>query len=311
MKYKKHDFLLDMFYRNVRKQRGLSSKAARKQYDSIFATIWDTLSRIGCVVSCAACLDDCLMKEGGIRVIYPMDKDLLKSLAKASYQLLPGDFETPFQSFVLALPEGLEIDGEPIPSCVVRYENNGQRISRIKGIFRKHNYKPSFEYAAEDPSIKSLHIYYKSNDGTSYIRTSYPETKINECLQGYNPGKYRSMGGITRDVTDRDKKTTRTLFHIITGLSMYIRACPDKLIEGGPTDDNSKTALIKNKGRFSVHIPHTPSDKASPTVHWRSGHPRFLSHERYKRAENGAVRMVWVKGHMVGGKAYKVKGETE
>lgn len=88
---------------------------------------------------------------------------------------------------------------------------------------------------------------------------------------------------------------------LLHGLSLYLRAFPDSLVEFSAGDKQykwGKTMTIEKPSDVSDDI----HNGVSP--HYRRGHFRVLSGERFKN--RGSV--VFVKGCFVNGRAYKVEG---
>ena len=75
----------------------------------------------------------------------------------------------------------------------------------------------------------------------------------------------------------------------------------------------SYTLLRPNEIRRRMRLPEPVGDGSTPAPHERRGHWRLLRDERYKRAEDGSIRRIWIDSmwigpteNIVGNKKYKV-----
>jgi len=97
---------------------------------------------------------------------------------------------------------------------------------------------------------------------------------------------------------------TRVHFKLGVSILCYMQAFPECVVPGIPSDMSIKEMMHggqKNKRTgFTIKA---PIDIATGrALHLRRGHFRSLHDERFKRADDGSIKIVWVRESVVGGK---------
>lgn len=166
-------------------------------------------------------------------VIFPEDQSVVDDLLDGTFALTDTEaFSLPFESFVLAMPEGLEVDGVTIPTCLVTWIPAQTHIKTvIDGLLAKHRLPPStIQLLPENRDKKILAIIAPARDG-SHSRVMCYHSLIPKLLASKTLAQYRKTIGnlsdetIATDLDEYDSKQQFFLLKIITALGVYTAAC--------------------------------------------------------------------------------------
>ena len=149
--------------------------------------------------------------------------------------------------------------------------------------------------------------YEKNNNSGSSIHISFEKipkrTDILTITSGDSgfirlPVDIKEMSLASKE-TDKFLQNAKILF----GLSLYLEAFPDALQEF-----QAPSKEFKRKQTLTLRIPKEVQEDIDHSVspHYRRGHMRLLTSERYTEEKRG--KAVFVKGCFVKGKAYEVVG---
>lgn len=164
-------------------------------------------------------------------------------------------------------------------------------------------------------NTKNAHMPSDLKDIAPVVFAWHPDTKYPSCLvfskdnqfhmhtNEHTADKHGTMTVRLRTDDDLDelgeidparKQVLRDLFGVLT----YIQAFPELLTPGYPKD--IKERCERQHKVKAVAITLHPKLAASPMSHIRRGHWRALRDPRFKRAENGMIRVVYVNPAIVG-----------
>jgi hypothetical protein len=120
--------------------------------------------------------------------------------------------------------------------------------------------------------------------------------------------EYKELVGKRFPLTKHHKGETFTSLSVYlklaTSLFVYMRAFPECVKPGIPSD-MSITEMVHGgpKNKRTGFTITAPIDRATgTTLHLRRGHFRSLHDQRFKRNEDGSIKIVWVRDTVVGGK---------
>jgi hypothetical protein len=204
-------------------------------------------------------------------VIFVTD-EVLDIMEKAKFKVESVKF--PYQSQIFMMPKTSDID-----SCLVTIGDYDLRVPIAKKI------NINLEGENEHPDDNKISIVLWSK------RISIDTDSIKEFLE---TGKLKTMKG-AMPLDDEENRYMAKILRAVMGIALYVQCNPGKLIEGYPEAKPKNKKLREGKARiFRIEGIRQSSSKAS---HYRTGHFRFLQHERYKKP-----RMIFVKGTFVGKK---------
>jgi len=145
---------------------------------------------------------------------------------------------------------------------------------------------------------KKWKIQFRSSIGnhiTMYNSENYLKIRDEDISRYISVGDCPQDGTPLVPLSKDEEQAMRELFKMAGKLCLYIQCRPDKLIPGFPFE-KPKNKEIRKKGKLftlkGMEDEHSPRGPVS--AHYRTGHYRFLQHERYK-----TPRMIYVKGCMV------------
>jgi hypothetical protein len=199
--------------------------------------------------------EDYWLSRSKSAVIFPENQGVLESLLDGTYDLVdPEAFSLPFDSFVLAMPQGFEVDGVEIPTCLVTWIAAKDHISTvIDGVLEKHRMPPStIQLLPENVEKTTLAIIAPARDGT-HSRVMCYHTLLPKLLGSNTLAHYRKTIGnlsdetISQDLDEYDSKQQFFLLKIVAALGVYTTACgvATCLTKGFPNIRLRSTALPK------------------------------------------------------------------
>jgi hypothetical protein len=263
-------------------------------------------------------------ERSGYQTIFPENSLVLDNLFKARYHLEnAAGIDMPFESFILAMPQGYKIDGYQIPSCLVTWIPYQQSQHDTIFPFCDHIRIPKPSQVNHEPSgehERGLSITFRDrNSSITYNRALTIESKLPDILKAKNIYEFNQILGKYDDHTfqnviasdEYDLQIQFRLFKLIAALAVYHQATEgDRLHSGFPgslmpkiigKDESQRLKMSTLKNTFPVS-----ASKVSPEVHVRTWFIRQLNNERFYRGQYEKMRMgsryVFVKETTVNGK---------
>lgn len=240
--------------------------------------------------------------------IYVNDVDLIECMLRTDIEAIMGDVRLPFPICEFVFPEG-------IPLGYLDYELSGCLIADSKNFNIYSDWRKQFEQraiikpdgmAGEADTIFFSRLIRKGvrdGDGVSWLRFNHTST----------------LDGLPTDapVPAEDSQANKILVRLVFGLCLYMQTeegrkaltplqpCRRNNKFIGPSTVKVLGARSKYKLRDMItHGLREPGDDlggshAGPRAHWRKLHMRSLRHEKYKRNENGSIRVIWVRPALI------------
>lgn len=166
-------------------------------------------------------------------MVFPASETLLQQLMTDAYELTESEgFELPFESFVLALPRGFEVDGVALPTCLVTWVPAQEHISRVYDGFLVRHDQPACTIRVQSENLgqKSLAIIVPARDG-SYSRVMCYQRLIPGLLRTESITEYRELVGklsdntVAIDLDEYDSKQQYLLLKLVAAIGVYVAAC--------------------------------------------------------------------------------------
>jgi hypothetical protein len=94
------------------------------------------------------------------------------------------------------------------------------------------------------------------------------------------------------------------MLRLVSGICLYLKCFPDSATDGVPSKATNRLKRhFRRENTVTVQAANEVVDRSTPTPHFRSGHFRLLSSEKFTRKKG---QVVFVKGTYVRGKAKTV-----
>lgn len=261
------------------------------------------------------------LKNGG-EVIFPESDVVLNNCFKAKFSLSSSrGFDLPFNSFMLAMPNGYSFMGTKLPALMVNFYDYHNSIDEVIHPFcdwAKIN-RPS-RIAKEDVPLgsRAISISYRDPEtNVGYVRLLVGEEKIPDLLAAEDTetfsrimGRFNSMVGVI-DPSDQDLEIQFKAIKLVAALGVYHLATNgDRLKQGFPGQSMPRMNFKNPDLRMSLNTLSSklPSqlDKSTPDAHYRTWHIRQLRDERFYKGEHEkerpGSRFVFVSDAVIGTK---------
>jgi hypothetical protein len=133
-----------------------------------------------------------------------------------------------------------------------------------------------------------------------------PNSKIPNSPNSFNTARFYAYDGhnycgFGQELSGKKIDAVASVASIVFGVSLYMKAFPDTVVEKKYNDVSKKyrgTKIIVGRSQTMDSENHS-----AKSPHWRRGHFRLLSSDRYKDKKG---KVVFVRGTFVKGKAYDV-----
>lgn len=247
-------------------------------------------------------------KRMGNHTIFPESETVLNNLVKAKYHLEDSSgIDLPFNSFILAVPQGYKIDGFLIPSCLVTWIK--YQSSENETIFPFCDYtnteRPSqVNHDSSGENERSLGIVFRDRKNKEiYNRALALESKIPEILKAKNIEEFNAVLGTYspdsfQNVIESEYEDLFIQFHLfklIAALGVYNQATEGKrLFDGFPGSIMPKVIGRDNDQSLRMftlkNVIPSASARSTPEAHVRTWFFRQLNNERYYRGEYEKMR---------------------
>ena len=253
--------------------------------------------------------------SGHKKTIFIEDSDFIQKLMNSKIDLNASSrFELPFESFQLAFPKGLMVNGRKMRSMIVSSIPNEERQERY--------YDPFHEYHGIDTKLLVQDTQPGENCITFLVGDSEDEGEIlffnaiasdmMHVLERNDPDDLSLPEGSVYDLSSATKTKDATNFKfdclkLLFALSVFHSATDGEYLrEGLPFDEVNFKKVID--GKFDKQIKplslKSPQNRTERTAHHRSFHFRNLRNEKYYQNEYAKMspgsRWVFVKDTVVG-----------
>lgn len=269
--------------------------------------------------------EEYLWTKSGSKILFPGNEFFFSRLYNAEMTIEDTvGFVLPFESFVVSVPNGLELHGRKIPSFQVNFLDYSEYNSKvIKPFCNKCEIPvPNVKTIKTEPGQRLMSINYPNEGGHKTGRTRFVEIEgklprilkaktINEMKEVVAPmnDKYKSL-----ELDDSDIELQSIMLKLVASLGVYYVATDKKSVVPGMPDikgisvdrgtDYKPTNFKFANGNVA---PKTQSE------HVRGWSFRQLKHERYYRGEYEKLepgsRILFVDSYIAGVKAeaHKIK----
>lgn len=232
--------------------------------------------------------EDFWLNRNGCPIIFPHSLDVVESLLESTYAITnPDDFSLPFQSFMLAMPQGFKVNDVEIPTCLVTWIDGEKHLSTtLDGFLARHGYPPSnIQMMDENKGKKTLAIVAQTRD-KQYSRVMCYHDLIPTLLSANSLTEFRELVGnmsdetIAADLDEYDSQQHFVLLKLIASLGIYINACGAEncLVRGILNPKQRDSALpktIKAVKAFNLYKAEQITDlnvTEAEHVHIEAGH---------------------------------------
>lgn len=275
--------------------------------------------------------DEMFWARSGATAIFPSSLHALEDVTAGKFDVsVATGITMPHESFLLAVPRGLELAGRNIDfGILVTWHRHADRPLRV--------FQPLFNaIGATSAQVKvgdddvgiadehTLHISYPvfhDNGDIAFIRSTIPQSLMPAVLRAETGAEFREALGAYAAVRaahhfpldERDFELQFLVFRMVVALGVYASAFPDSLRPGFPGAEPKFLGpkglpKIKSVSLRPAHEAHAGGPRAPGFRRW---HIRQLVDERYYRGEHAALprgsRWVPVREAVVG---VKVEAET-
>lgn len=142
---------------------------------------------------------------------------------------------------------------------------------------------------------KAFMVCFVDNCGELTFAYTGPDTDMDDFL---------NQEGVYANGFKQDKAALSKMAKLWFGLQCYIRAFPECVHDGFPKEMKLKESKehkdTSHQITISLSRKVSHNEHGQRVTHWRKGHFRSLRDERYKRNEDGTVKIVWVRDCIVG-----------
>ena len=301
-RYTVHPFFIDEVRQLIRKNKGIKKPTD----DEALKAIADADGFGGETVKVAyLTAEEYFWRSRQRTIVFPDSIETLERIRKTKFKLsMASAVQAPFESFVLAMPKGYEIEGVKLPAVMVTTVPKEDRNSRILGpTLKKMGINEELRPVKED--FLSLQFMGAEIRGATRI----PRRLLADVLSLKEPKEVHKLLGElpnSHGMSSNDIKIQFHLTRLVCSLFVYCQATGDALIPGFPTTNrpNIEGRDFKRATDFTLSLSAKNKEGVSPAGHYRSGHYRQLTSERYYQGVHAnkeiGSRFVWVKDTFVG-----------
>lgn len=200
-----------------------------------------------------------------------------------------------------AFPNGAKVNGVELPGALFSFMDGEERHRLVDRYLET--------YCLEDVHLSSRDmapaIRLSSNVNQFSYHTAVPLEDLNEMLSDPDWLDRHKIHDILYEVayTEKERLIQSTVIRVVLGIIAYATAFPEALREGLPKAKPKELGKIVLEKNFNPMTLTGPSAEHSHrAMHFRQGHFRVLANQRFKRDENGQIRVVYVREAIVGGK---------
>jgi hypothetical protein len=164
---------LERFVKQVR--RGMGSDSSRyTDRDILRHLVPGSLGTQPGEITWLVLSDEHCWRQDECVTLFPAAVELMESLSRSRFSMdTPAGFALPFDSFVLAMPEGFKVDGTVIPSVLVNWSTPESRAAATVAMGEYMGVTASFHDGFKGQ--RAVSVTYLDVDGT-YARTALPQS---------------------------------------------------------------------------------------------------------------------------------------
>lgn len=265
-------------------------------------------------------------KRQGRHCIFPRDAEVIDRLLSADFEA--GQLESlelPFNSFVVAMPRGYQIDGIEIPSCLITWGEFTKSGKVVMDPFCDAAGIPrlTHTYPTARDGQKYVSIVYRDTIGSSpakllYARSTLTTDQFKALLDTRNLDEFTRLAGnyshsSYHSIVDNEPHDQVIQYHmlkLVLAMAIYNQATEGEHLKDGIPGPGTKLLGMPAGTRpisSTISMPAlSRGDHDSPQAHYRRWHFRQLVHERYYTKEHAGkprgsrwtfVRDAYVMGH--------------
>lgn len=220
--------------------------------------------------------------------------ELLENLRSANFRIdSSAGYELPFESFVLALPLGFDVDGVVLPSLLVTWLTDRVRHEHVYAELCRYAGCSCRAYSGQKPEERWLSITYRA-DESSYSRTllcehDLPSLMSSRGLDDFKRKVGKYYGGVS--LSDVDAAIQYQALKLVGSIGVYNLATDgSKLLPGYPEGSTPKIeGKVADQRLTSYHlknaIPLVDAEREVADSYYRGWFFRQLRAARYYKGE--------------------------
>jgi len=232
-----------MFYTTQVNLRRMAGKAItkvprRELIKDISRTEENFMSSLNFAIFC----EDLHFERTNRECLIPEGPEIYRDLLGAKYSMNSAKgFTLPFESFVLCMPEGFEVEGVELPSCLVTYGNYREWAERIIYPFADYidHPRPIVNFDEVSENANCLSLTYLEPGTIAYARILAVEDDLPAILSAETPEACREAigdyGFFDRLVNMNEKDTIIQfyLLKLVSSIGIYLLANQQQSIRAG------------------------------------------------------------------------------
>lgn len=314
-KYKIHQLLLSSTAKQIKK----SDKQFKKKTDEeTIGHLANFQPKFTNTLDFSIMSEESYWKDNGCNILFPDGEDMLDKLYSAKFDIEgKSGFDLPFDSFVVGIPQGYQIDGQKIPSFIVTYLDYEEHQDIVINPFAKKCKLPPINIHS-DPSTsgkKVFSIAYKDPFSPCTVHIMKTADDLPMILNASTPEDYEQVVKYTQhkenviQLDEQDLKLQFKIIKLVASLGVYhVATQGERLEKGFPYTGAFK---LEKPGSLiptlhSYRLPHIKHDR-SVSEHVRGWVFRQLRHEKYYRGDYAQIepgsRWVFIDACTVGTKS--------
>jgi hypothetical protein len=245
-------------------------------------------------------------RKKGRHCIFPRDAEVIDRLLSAEFEAGQLEaLEMPFESFVIAMPNGYKIDGCQIPSCLITWGDFTRSGENVMTPFCDAAGLPRMEhsYPTATDGQKYVSIVYQDSESSKwskmlYSRTTLTTNQFKPLLDTRDLDEFSRIAGNYEKSTfnsilanePHDQIIQYNMLKLVLALAIYNQATDGENLKDGIPGPGTKLMGMSEGTRpisSTISMPPLPKrSQDSPNAHYRRWHFRQLMHERYYTKEN-------------------------
>ena len=262
----------------------------------------------------AVLADEWALSSLGNPTIFIENEELVEMLYHSNFSINMDSFALPHGKNLAyySFPRHTVVDDHNLPGCYfgridrAEWENATAELLEISGSNTRIR-------LVEKSDGSSFYLAYNSPNGLCGLH--FTPDEVEDSLNG---GIDFSVAVEERAdlLTDESKSWGNTLLRLCAAVSVYVRAFPQAYRSGLPEGMEGKTSSVRSLltkpmkvGVYSskhkrvlkrAEVKRAFGNSRSKRIaHWRQGHFRTLSHEKYQRNPDGSERVIFIQGSVV------------
>lgn len=284
-KYNMYQSYSDVYRNKIRKLNGLSKNVDvdNLMYEYSYTTQDKKLAFFQEVL-----FGEYMFETSGKHVVFPENENVIELMLKSKYKIKDYSIITPAPCFQVAFPKKLKL-----PGVLVMFDSIKNINAYINRFSQKNQYNTLLVNNVETQR-KHIHIYFQSP--INYLNSI--SLNIVDLVPYIN--RTKPLPFVIED--ENRKKLAEKILRAVVGLCLYIKTCPDKIIEGVPQQQIKSTITGVNPNKLynaNIHLIKQQETSSTKCMHYRSCCFKTLINERYKRNEDGTCKTIFVKSCLV------------